>query len=173
MSRKALVLVYFSLIAALTLSGCGGGVQSASVAVTASAATVDGTDAVTLTATVTNDKNSAGVTWSVNGGGTLSNTTTTSATYTAPAATSSALTVTVTATSVADTTKTGTTTITVPAAPAVTTVSSALAGKVGTPYSVQLAGSGGISPSTCPVFSATIRPQGLTLPTAEGFWGTP
>jgi hypothetical protein len=109
----------------------------------------------------------------VSGGGALSNTTVTSATYTAPAAASSALTVTVTATSVADTTKTGTTTITVPAAPAVTTLSSALAGKVGTPYSVQLAGSGGISPYTWTVVSGSTLPAGLSLSTAGVISGTP
>jgi len=87
------------------LVGCGGSSKPASVAVTASATTVDATDSVTLTAAVTNDKNSAGVNWTVSGGGTLSSQTTTGATYTAPAASSSALTVTVTATSIADSTK--------------------------------------------------------------------
>ena len=91
-------LFVISMIAAINLSGCGGSSSPVSVAVTASAATVDATDAVTLTATVTNDRTPGGVTWSVSGGGALSGQTTTSATYTAPAATSSAQTVTVTAT---------------------------------------------------------------------------
>jgi hypothetical protein len=166
-------LFVITMIAAFNLSGCGGSSSPVSVAVTASAATVDATDTVTLTATVTNDKNSAGVTWSVSGGGTLSNTTTTSATYTAPAATSSAQTVTVTATSVADTTKIGTTTITVPAALAVTTTSSNLAGMVGTAYSVQLAGTGGISPYIWTVASGSTLPAGLSLSTAGVISGTP
>src|ERR1035441_6138645 len=144
MSRKSLVLVSLLLVLGSFLSGCGS-IQSASVAVTPSTATVDATDSVALTAAVTNDKNSAGVTWSVSGGGALSNTTTTSATYTAPAASSTALSVTVTATSVADTTKTGTATITVPAKPAITTGALA-AGTVGTAYSATMAASGGIGP---------------------------
>jgi hypothetical protein len=166
-------LFVITMIAVFSLSGCGGSSSPVSVAVTASAATVDATDAVTLTATVTNDRTPGGVTWSVSGGGTLSNTTTTSATYTAPAATSSAQTVTVTATSVADTTQIGTTTITVPAALAVTTTSSNLVGRVGTAYSVQLAGTGGISPYIWTVASGSTLPAGLSLSTAGVISGTP
>jgi hypothetical protein len=166
-------LFVITMIAAFNLSGCGGSSSPVSVAVTASAATVDATDAVTLTATVTNDRTPGGVTWSVSGGGTLSNTTTTSATYTAPAATSSAQTVTVTATSVADTTQIGTTTITVPATLAVTTTSSNLVGMVGTAYSVQLTGTGGISPYTWTVASGSTLPAGLSLSTAGVISGTP
>jgi hypothetical protein len=162
-------LFVITAIAAFNLSGCGGSSASPSVAVTTSAATVDGTDVVTLTATVTNDKNSAGVTWSVSGGGTLSNQTTSGATYTAPTASSSALTVTVTATSVADTSKTGTATITVPAAPAITTT--ALTATVGTAFSTTLAGSGGIPPYTWSLTNGTL-PTGWSL-TAAGLLSGP
>src|ERR1039457_2390826 len=86
-------LFVITMIAAFSLSGCGGSSSPVSVAVTASAATVDATDTVTLTATITNDQSTNGVadgvTWSVSGGGTLSSQTTTGATYTAPAATRS------------------------------------------------------------------------------------
>jgi len=149
------------------LAGCGGGspamVQSVSVTVATTASTVDATDSVTLTASVDNDKNSAGVTWSVSGGGALSNQTTSSAVYTAPAASSSALTVTVTATSVADTTKLASETLTVPAAPSITTTATQLASSVGSAYSVTLAGSGGIAPYT---WKATGLPACLTLSTS-------
>ncbi len=145
------------------LTACGGNSPAPSVAVTAAASTVDGNDTTTLSATVTNDKNSAGVTWSVSGGGTLSNTTTTSATYTAPAATSSSQTVTITATSVADSAKTGTVTITIPAAPSVTSTSTSLTGAVGTAYSVTLQASGGISPYTWALGGGTTLPACLTL----------
>jgi hypothetical protein len=113
------------------------------------------------------------VTWSVSGGGALSDQTTSSATYTAPTATTSAQTITITATSVADTSETGTTTLTVPAAPLITTTASNLAGAVGTAYSVTLAGSGGISPYTWTVASGSTLPAGLSLSTAGVISGTP
>jgi hypothetical protein len=151
------------IIAACYLPGCGGHMNSVSVAVTAAASTVDGNDTTTLTATVSNDHNSDGVKWSVSGGGTLSNTTTTSATYTAPAPTSSSQSVTITATSIADTSKSGTATITVPAMPSVMSTSASLTGAVGSTYSITLQASGGIPPYTWALGSGTTLPSCLTL----------
>jgi hypothetical protein len=155
-------MAIITVVAALSLSGCGGGSSPVGVSVSAAATSVDGNDSVTLTATVSNDKNSAGVTWSVSGGGTLSNSTTSSVTYTAPAPSSSALNVTVTATSVADTSKTAAVTLTVPPTPTATSVSSDLAGSVGTAYSVQLKATGGIAPYTWTLTSGTL-PACLTM----------
>lgn len=118
---------------------------------------------MTVTAAVTNDKNSAGVTWTLSGPGALSNKTTTSATYTAPAATNAQQTATITATSVANTAESGTATITIPAMPAVTSTSTNLAGAVGTPYSVTLQASGGIPPYTWALANGTTLPSCLTL----------
>jgi len=171
---KSRVFLGIVLLVVGMLAGCGGGsssaiVQPVSVIVTTTASTVDATDSVTLTASVDNDKNSAGVTWSVSGGGVLSSQTTSSALYTAPAASSSALTVTVTATSVADTTKTASKTLTVPAAPSITTTATQLANSVGAAYNVTLAGSGGIAPYT---WKATGLPACLTLSTTGVLSGT-
>jgi hypothetical protein len=169
------VLFAVTSIAALILSGCGGSAAPISVAVTASVTTVDGADAVKLTATVTNDQNNAGVTWSVTGGGTLSNETVTSATYTAPAAGSSAQTITITATSVANTAESGTVTITIPAMLAITSTGGAggnLAGQVGTAYSVQLSGSGGIAPYTWKITSGAL-PSCLSMTSGGLIAGTP
>jgi large repetitive protein len=171
MLYRRLSFLAITLVLATFLAGCGGSLSSPSVSVTASASTVDGTNAITLTATVTNDQNNAGVTWSVSGGGTLSSETTSSATYTAPAATSSAQTITVTATSIASTAKTGTATITVPAAPSITTIGANLAGTVGSPYTVTLAGSGGISPYHWTLSSGTL-PACLTMTSAGVISGT-
>lgn len=171
MSWRKLVVLLIGMSGLLWLAGCGGSAKPISVAVTASNTTVDPTDAVTLTAVVTNDKNSAGVTWSVSGGGALSNTSTTGATYTAPAPASSALSVTVTATSIATPAQSGTITITVPAAPSITTTTLA-PGTVGTAYSVPLAGSGGIAPYTWALTSGTL-PIGLTMTTGGVISGTP
>lgn len=154
-------LVVITLAATFTLSGCGGSSKPISVAVTASATTVDGTDTVTLTATVTNDKSPGGVSWTVTGGGTLSNTTTSSATYTAPAATSSAQSATITATSIANTAQTATATISVPATPAITTAALGAA-NVGASYSQTLTASGGIAPYTWSLASGTL-PTCLTI----------
>ncbi|SEF77781.1 Putative Ig domain-containing protein [Bryocella elongata] len=173
--RQAVWSVLTSFIVALSiaLSGCSGGgaVATVSVSATASATTVDGGDAITISATVTNDKNSAGVTWTTSAG-TLSGTTTSSATLTAPAATSSAQTVTVTATSMTDTTKSATVTLTVPAAPSITT-STLASGTVGSAYSAALAGSGGLSPYTWALTSGTL-PSGLSFTASTGtITGTP
>ena len=62
-------LFVITFFAAFSLSGCGGSSSPLSVAVTASVKTVDGTDTLILTATVANDQNSKGVTWSLSGGG--------------------------------------------------------------------------------------------------------
>ncbi|MGD0732186.1 MAG: putative Ig domain-containing protein, partial [Terracidiphilus sp.] len=175
MVRKTLVLASISLFAALCLSGCGGSSAPISVTVNASVTTVDGTDTVKLTATVTNDQNAAGVTWSVTGGGTLSGETSTSATYTAPAAGSSAQTITITATSVANTSESGTISLTIPATLSITStggVSGSLAGQVGTAYSVQLSASGGISPYTWTITSGAL-PSCLSMTSGGLITGTP
>ena len=168
--RAAAFTVPCLFIASL-LAGCGGSSAPVSIAITSSASTVDPTDTVTLTAAVTNDKNNGGVTWTVSGGGTLSNTTTTGATYTAPAASASSQTATITATSVADTSKTATASITVPPAPSITTGTLPPA-TVGTAFSETLAVSGGISPYTWTLSSGTL-PSCLTLTAAGVLSGTP
>ena len=111
----------------LFLSSCGSSSTPAtpqvSVAISPSTQqSIDQGQTVSLTATVTNDSSSAGVTWSVSGTGctgtacgTLSNTTTTAATYTAPASVSADLTVSVTATSVSHTSKLASVTVVVKA----------------------------------------------------------
>ena len=169
--KCGLLCVGFLSICLFWITGCGGSAAAIGISITPSANTVDGTDSITLTAVVANDRNASGVTWTVSGGGTLSNTTVTSATYTAPAATSSAQTITVTATSAADATKTVTVTITVAAKPTITTVGTSLAATVGAAYSVQLSGSGGVSPYTWTVTSGTLPPC-LSMSTGGLITGT-
>jgi len=167
-SRK-IVLFVVAVFASLYLSGCGGSSKPPSVAVTAAATTVDGLNTVALTAAVTNDKNDDGVTWSVSGGGALSNKTTTSATYTAPAVPASALSVTVTATSVADTSETASVTLTVPGKLTITSTggaSGSLAGAVGTMYSVQLETSTGIPPYKWSLAAGSTLPACLSMNSA-------
>ena len=153
-----------ALLLGLFLIGCGAKSKPISVSAIASSPTVDGTNSITVSATVTNDKNAAGVSWALSGAGALSGKTASSVTYTAPAATSSAVTVTITATSIADATKSSTVTITIPAKLSITT-STLATGNVGTAYSAQLSASGGISPYTWTLTSGTL-PSCITLNSA-------
>jgi len=111
--RVTVVVLLSGLTALLTLlSGCASSNQPISVALTPGSA--QSMDAVTppqtvaITAAVAHDAKSAGVTWTVSGGGTLSAQTTTSVSYNPPNSVTSTITATVTATSVTDTTKTAT-----------------------------------------------------------------
>src|ERR1017187_4884759 len=159
--KRATVAVLLSgLFALLTLglSGCGSSSSTPAaigVGLTPSGAkSIDQAQTVPITAAVTNDSKSAGVTWTVSGTngsqGTLTNQITTSpysVTYNTPASVTSAFTATVTATSVTDTTKLAVLKINVSPLPSVTTTSLAAA-TAGTAYSATLVESGGTSPYT-------------------------
>ena len=122
MNVKTRILGVLMILVAMMTAGCSSGKSTPAVGVAISPSTaraIDAGEQVTLTATVTNDSLSKGVTWSVSGSscsgsacGTLSGVTTTSATYVAPATLSANLAVTVTATSVADATKSASVSVT-------------------------------------------------------------
>jgi len=174
--RNRLLLAGFVSLSAFSLTGCGifGGSGGGTEVITISApSTVDGGDTAVLVGTLTQGGSAdpAGVTWSSSVAGTLSNTSTGSATFTAPAATAAAQSVVITATSGDNGNNTQTATITVPAKPAVTT-GALPAGTVGAPYSLSLAGSGGITPYTWTLVSGTL-PSGLTMNAAGVISGTP
>jgi hypothetical protein len=165
------IAIAWTLGLTLGLTGCGGGMNAVSVAVTpASAQAVDFGQIVNLTATVKNDSLSKGVTWSLSGPGALSATTAGATMYTAPA--TGAGMATVTATSVADTTKSGVVNIAVTKAPAITT-QSLPAGVEGTAYSQTVAASGGAGTVTYSLSSGAL-PAGLSLNATTGaITGTP
>jgi hypothetical protein len=173
MLRKVLPLLGVSSLAifSILITGCGSSSPAIGVSVDASRTTVDGagTNAVTLTATVTHDPTSKGVTWT-SSAGTLSDATTTSVKFSPPAATSSVQLVVVTATSAADTSKSGNVTITVPAALSVTNDDiTALNGAVGPGYSVRIQASGGIPPyKNFAVAAGSSLPSCLTLNSSTG-----
>jgi len=96
----------YSNTASATTSSSGGG--SITVSVSPRRGGVTTSQALSLTASLTNDTTNAGVTWSSTGGGSFTSTTTTSAVFTAPSA---AGVVTITATSVADPSATASATI--------------------------------------------------------------
>lgn len=147
--------------------------QAVSIALTPSAAQTDEQGKVTgVTAAVSNDPMTKGVTWSLTGAGALSGQTTTAVTYTAPASITTASTATITATSVFDSTKTTTLTINLVPPPSVTTASLTV-GTVGTAYSATLVAANGVAPYTWSVTVGTL-PAGLTLAAGTGaITGTP
>src|SRR5205814_7818908 len=117
-----------SAIEIVPLSGTDPAPISVSLAPTSAGVQVNQTQP--FTATVQNDAQNKGVTWSLSGTGcsgnacgTLTNVTTTSVTYNAPASAPNPATVGLTATSVADNTRTSAATITVTAAAGIISVS--------------------------------------------------
>ncbi len=168
------------------LLGCGGSttatVTPTSITVQGpTTATIDPGDSASFSATVVNDANIAGVTWTLTGTtctaaacGTLSHSTTTGVTYTAPATVAAPFTVTITVASVASPSLTTVITLHVAANLSVATAPGALPGAVvGTPYSTTLAGAGGITPYTWSITQGTL-PAGLTLsPTTGVLSGSP
>ena len=136
------------------------------------AQTLDQTKTVSVTATVAADPATKGVTWSLNGAGTLTSQTATTVTYNAPATVTTASSPVLTATSVSDTTKTATLTINLVPPPSVTTTSLAT-GTVNVSYSATLAASNGVTPYTWSITVGTL-PAGLTLNASTGaITGTP
>jgi hypothetical protein len=140
MARATRSLSALAIVGLALASGCGGGLRSSSsdpatvavtVVVSPTAASVQGGQKQSFTATVANDSANKGVTWALSGVGcsaatcgslsAASSASGTAVIYTAPASVPSPATVTLTATSVADETKTAAATITVTAGtPAVT-----------------------------------------------------
>jgi len=152
--------------------------QAVSIALTPSATQTDEQGQTTsVTAAVSNDPQTKGVTWSLQAGakGTLSGQTTTGVTYHAPASVTAASTDTITATSVFDNTKNATLTINLVPPPSVTTASLPN-GQVGTAYATtNLAATGGVTPYT---WSWTAQagsqlPPGLSVSSAGAVSGTP
>jgi hypothetical protein len=145
---------------------------------TGSAQLQQGTQLV-LTATVSSDPNNSGVTWALNGQGTLLNETSTTVTYQAPTGITGTTSPIITATSIADNTKTASALLVVLGKP-VMNQTSLFPGNVSSIYSAQVSVSGGLAPFTWAVSAGTL-PPGVVLaastinittlggtPTAEG-----
>src|SRR5215470_4304636 len=173
--RWVQVFASISILGGL-LSGCNGKSAPPVISITVSpsgAVSIDQGQTKGVTASVSNDTASKGVTWTVSGAscggnacGTLTNATATAVTYNAPAAVAANLVVTVTGTSLSDATKSASVTITVTPAPAVSTASLA-AGTVGVAYSVTLQQTGGVAPYTWSITSGML-PAGLNLNAGTG-----
>jgi large repetitive protein len=147
-----------ALIAILFVAGCSSSPKKPTVSVAISPAgpvTLEQGGTASLTAAVTNDTASAGVTWSLTGAGTLTGNTTTAVTYNAPASVTAASAATVTATSVANSNKTATFTVNLVPPPAITPATLA-GGNVGTPYNQNVSVTGGVAPYTLSITGTQI-----------------
>jgi hypothetical protein len=180
-----LFLILPALFGLMFLSSCGGGNSAQTppaiaVSITPLAQTnVDQGQTLNFTASVSNDANSQGVTWTMSGTGctgsacgTFTNVTTTAATYNAPATVSANITVTVQATSAADTSKSITASIVVSPEPAITTTTLAN-GAVGTDYNASLQVTGGAGTLTWSLATGSSLPPGLSLSSVGKISGTP
>ena len=170
--KKISLGVFFAVLA--VLSGCGGGGPKPVVVALslASPQAVDYGQTLAVTATVTNDVMTKGVTWTVSGAGTLTGQTATGVTYMAPApggaiaSTSGTL----TATSVADPTKTISVMINVTSPPAISTTTLPAAVE-GTAYTQSVASTGGAGTLTSTVSVGTL-PPGLSIDSSGHITGT-
>jgi hypothetical protein len=156
--RVSRVFGISALIAILFVAGCKTIPRKPTVGVAISPAgpvTLEQGGTASLTAAVTNDTASAGVTWSLTGAGSLTGNTTTAVTYNAPASVTAASAATVKATSVADSSKTATFTVNLVPPPAITPATLP-GGNVGTPYSQTVSVTGGVAPYTLSVTGTQI-----------------
>jgi hypothetical protein len=174
----------FVLAMAAVMGGCGSSSPPISVTLSPSSPqAIDQGQTVVATATVTNDTSNKGVSWTLTGLGSLSNSTWPSVTYISPPTNlTSAQQATVTATSVADRTKTASLQITVNPYPQIPFQTLAN-GSVGASYSQMIALTGGTPPFQWSVYDGPIEtgyevggavPDGLQMnPTTGDISGTP
>jgi len=184
----------FSALAMAAAAGCGSSAPAISVSLSPSSSpSIDQTQSVTISATLSNDRRFQGVSWTLIGPGSLSGGTSAgslpggmaaSITYNSPTGhLAGAQQATVIATSVADQTKTASLKITVHPYPQFVPLETLADGSVGTPYSQTIALTGGTAPYQWSVYNGPILtgssvggavPDGLTLDHATGtISGTP
>jgi hypothetical protein len=174
----------FAVAMAALMGGCGSLSPPISVSLSPSSPqAIDQSQTVAVTATVTNDTSSKGVSWTLTGPGSLSNSTGPSVTYNSPTTSlTSAQQATVTATSAADQTKKASVAITVNPYPQIPFQTLAN-GSVGASYSQSITLTGGTPPFQWSVYDGPIItgyqvggavPDGLTMnPNTGTISGTP
>jgi hypothetical protein len=114
-----------------------------------------------VTATVNNDVNNEGVTWALQGPGSLSAITTTTVTYNAPTTATGQVSATITATAISNSASVGAVTLAVDGTPVPNPIT-LFPGNVNVPYSASISVSGGESAFTWILLSGTL-PPGITL----------
>jgi len=157
------LLVLGIFVCVLGFPGCSSNTISITLSPTTSV-TINAGQTQNITATVANDHNNEGVTWSITGFGSLTDQTTTSVTYVAPVGISTESSATITATSVANTTITATLTISVNPVLAISTTSLPVA-TLGVPYIGVIGAIGATGTFTWTLTSGHL-PAGLSLSTS-------
>ncbi|HWF38632.1 MAG TPA: putative Ig domain-containing protein, partial [Candidatus Acidoferrales bacterium] len=169
--------------AILMAAGCHSSAPAITVQVQPSTAiSIDEGQSINFTATVANDTQNLGVSWSLvqtssttcsgSGCGTLSKMTNSSVTYTAPTGLSAGESVTLTVASVAQPTATATATISVVLPPVYSTITLPN-GSNGVAYNQTISVTGGVAPLTFSLQPGSSLPQGLTLTSAGTIVGKP
>ena len=159
------------LISLFALAGCGKVSTIYDTLSPSTTQTVDAGQSIPFTASVLNDPNNAGVSWSLTGAGTLTGQTATSVVYTAPSSVTAGETVTISAVPVKNSLFVASTAINLESAPVITTTSLP-GGVLTTAYSSQLSVSGGIAPYIWSLASGSL-PAGLSLSSSGLISGTP
>ena len=151
---------------------CSSSAPPISVRISASAPQTDQGESLSVTATVSNDSSARGVSWSLNGPGSLTNQSGLSVTYAAPSNGSGVESAIITATSVTDNTKTASVKIAINLPPSITTLSLP-GGSAGTAYSQTVDEAGGTPPIAWSISYGAV-PNGLSLGASTGaISGTP
>ena len=167
----------------LLLAGCKNSSPAITVQVQPSASiSIDEGQSVNFTATVANDTQNQGVSWSLaqtssttcsgSGCGTLSKATNSSVTYTAPTGLSATESVTLTVASIAQPSATTTATISV-VLPVTFTTTTLPNGSNGVAYNQAIVVTGGVAPLTFSLQSGSSLPPGLSLTSAGTIVGKP
>lgn len=165
------VTVVLSLAAVFFAVGCGSA-GPISIALSSSSTQTDQGQSIQIRATLTNDSSNKGVTWSLNGPGSLSVHTPSTVTYVAPSNVSSPQVVTITATSVAQANKSASLQLTASPPPQIS-FQSLPSGTTGAAYNQPIAESGGTPPFTWSLEIGAL-PNGLALNSSTGaISGTP
>ena len=157
----------------LTIVGCSS-IAPISVQLTPSSAqTLDQGKSVVIAAAI-NDGSGRGVTWTLNGAGSLSAQTPTSVVYQAPPSVTASSTAVVTATSVSEGTQNASLSVNLVPPPTVSTTASSLPkGTAGVAFpATNLTVSGGVAPYAWTVISGAL-PGGMNLSAAGAISGTP
>jgi VCBS repeat protein/putative Ig domain-containing protein/IPT/TIG domain-containing protein len=166
----ALCAALLFFVSSIFLGGCGSAAPI-SIALSSFSKQTDQGQSIGITATLMNS--SRGVTWSLNGPGSLSGQSSSFVTYSAPPNVSSSQMATVTATSVADTKKTASLQITVNPPPQISLLVSLPSGTTDAPYNQTIALTGGSPPFTWSLPIGAL-PNGLSLNASTGaITGTP